>query len=165
MGAVDYFLKMQGVEGETDDSVHRGEIEVESWSFGESQAGTSMYGKGSGTGRVSMQDFMFTKRMDKASPKLALYCCNGQVTQECLLTARKAGGASGPQEYFRVRFKDVIISSYQTTGSASTDIVPREQITFNFTAVEFEYRVQNPETGQLGGPIKAGYNLVENRKV
>jgi type VI secretion system secreted protein Hcp len=163
MGAVDYFLKIDTIEGESDDAAHRGEIEIESWSFGESQSGSSMYGKGSGTGRVSMQDFQFTKRADKASPKLMLYCCNGQHVENALLTARKAG--TGPQEYFRVHFKNIIISSYQTTGSASTDIVPREQIAFNFGQVQLEYRIQDPQTGQLGGPIMGGYNLVENRKI
>ena len=162
MGAVDYFLKIDGIEGESEDSIHKGEIELESWSWGETQAGTSMFGKGSGAGRVTMQDFQFVKRVDKSSPKLLLGCCNGQHFTNAQLTARKAG--SGPQEYLHIYFSEIIISSYQTSGSASTDIVPREQLSFNYTKVEVEYREQKPD-GTLGGPTKRGYDLKANFKV
>ena len=78
MSTADYFLKIDGIEGESEDDKHKGEIEILSFSFGASNAGSMSYGGGGGTGKVAMQDFNFTKRHDKASPKLFLHCCNGK---------------------------------------------------------------------------------------
>jgi len=161
MGAVDYFLKIENpnVEGETQDAKHAGEIEIEDWSWGESQTGTSAYGSGAGAGRVSMQDFRFTKRVDKSSPKLMLLCSNGQHLGKVTLTARKAGGDQ--LEYLKIIFEEAMISNYTTSGSATTDIVPREQIAFNYSKVKFEYREQKAD-GSLGGTIPAGWDIKRN---
>ena len=160
--AVDAFLKIDGVEGESDDLVHRGEIEVESWKWGAQQPGTSAFGKGSGAGRVDMQDFRFFKRVDKSSPRLYVSCCSGQVFQHATLSVRKAG--TTPQDYLKVYFTNVMIAEFQTAGCAATDDVPREQIKFDFGKVEFEYRIQKPD-GSMGGPLKGGYDLQQNVKI
>src|SRR6266542_976170 len=91
MAAVDFFLKLEGVDGESADSKHKGEIDVESWSWGESQSGTHGAGGGGGAGKVSMQDFHFVMKVNKASPKLMLACATGQHIKEATLTCRKAG--------------------------------------------------------------------------
>ena len=36
MAAFDYFLKLDGIPGESTDAKHKGEIDVLSWSWGES---------------------------------------------------------------------------------------------------------------------------------
>jgi len=77
MAAVDYFLKLDGIEGESHDSKHKNEIDVQSWSWGESQTGTHAGGGGGGAGKVSMQDFHFVMQNNKASPKLMLACASG----------------------------------------------------------------------------------------
>jgi type VI secretion system secreted protein Hcp len=71
MAAVDYFLKLDGIEGESHDSKHKNEIDLQSWSWGESQSGTGAAAGGSGAGKVSMQDFHFVMRVNKASPDLS----------------------------------------------------------------------------------------------
>ena len=56
------------------------EIELESWSWGETNSGTSQAGGGSGTGKVTMQDFHFVMKVNKASPKLILGCAQPAST-------------------------------------------------------------------------------------
>src|SRR5436309_614292 len=63
MAAVDYFLKIDGIEGESQDSKHKNEIDLESFSWGETQSGTHGAGGGGGAGKVSMQDFHFVMRV------------------------------------------------------------------------------------------------------
>ena len=70
MAQVDYFLKIKGVDGESTDDKHKGEIELESWSFGGTNAASFSSGGGGGAGKVSLQDFHFVKKYDKASAKL-----------------------------------------------------------------------------------------------
>jgi type VI secretion system secreted protein Hcp len=158
--AVDYFLKIDGIPGESTDEGHKDEIDVLSWSWGETNAGSSTRGGGGGAGKVSMQDFHFTMKVNKASPKLMLACATGQHIKEAVLTVRKAGESQ--QEFLVIKFSDLLVSSYQTGGSGG--VVPTDQVSLNFSKIEFEYRPQNPD-GTLGAPVKAGYDLKLNKKV
>ena len=74
--AVDMFLKLESVDGESVDDKHKGEIDIESFSWGESQLGTSGTGGGAAAGKVSMQDFHFVARFSRASVKLFLGCAS-----------------------------------------------------------------------------------------
>ncbi|MGA2433845.1 MAG: type VI secretion system tube protein Hcp [Bryobacteraceae bacterium] len=163
MAAVDFFLKIDGIEGESQDSKHKGEIEILSWSWGASQAGTASYGGGSGAGKVKMEDFSFFKRIDKSSPKLMLACATGQHIQGkgVTLVCRKAGKEQ--QEYLKVTFSDVLVSSYETSGS-DKEAIPLDAIKLNFSKVEFEYKEQKGD-GTLGGTVKAGYDVKGNKAV
>ena len=76
--AVDYFLKIDEAKGESQDKEHKDEIEIESFSWGAHQLGTSSHGGGMGAGKVSMQDFNFVMRTNKAAPFLFLHCANGR---------------------------------------------------------------------------------------
>lgn len=161
MAAVDYFLKLKGIDGESSDDKHKGEIDIDSWSFGETNSGTHAAGGGGGAGKVAMQDFHFTMKVNKASPKLFLACANGEHIAEAKLTCRKAG--KGQQEYLIFKFTDLLVASYQTGGSHS-DLVPSDQISLNFSKIEIEYKPQKPD-GSLDGSISAGYNLKTNKQV
>ena len=92
MAQVDYFLKIAGVDGESGDDKHKGEIDVESFSWGETQSGTAGHGSGGGAGKVQAQDFHFVKKLDKASSSLFIACATGEHFKSAILTARKAGG-------------------------------------------------------------------------
>jgi type VI secretion system secreted protein Hcp len=90
-----------------------------------------------------------------------LSCATGEHIPNATLVCRKAGGEQ--QEYLTVKFTDVLISSYQTSGSSGDD-VPMDQCALNFDKIEFEYKPQKPD-GTLDSPVKTGYNLKENVKV
>ena len=162
MATTDYFLKIDGIEGESHDEKHAGEIDLESWSWGETQSGTSAGGGGGGAGKVSMQDFHFVMKFNKATPKLILACASGQHIKDAVLTCRKAGGEQ--EEFLKYTFTDLLISSYQTGGSGGSNIIPTEQISFNYAKMEVEYKEQQAE-GTLGGAIKSGWDLKKNVKV
>jgi type VI secretion system secreted protein Hcp len=159
--AVDFFLKIDGIDGESTDDKHKSEIDVESWSWGSTQSGTSSGGGGGGAGKVSMQDFLFVMRVNKASPLLMLACATGEHIKEATLTCRKAGGDQ--QEYMKIKMSDLLVSSYQTGGSGG-DVIPVDQISLNFSKIEYEYKPQKAD-GTLDSPVKTGYDLKANKKV
>lgn len=161
MAVVDFFLKIDGIEGESPDSKHKNEIEVMSWSWGETQHGASGQGGGGGAGKVQMQDFHFVSKSNKATPKLMLACADGEHIKKAVLTCRKAGKEQ--QEYYLITLSDLLVSSFQTGGSEG-GILPTDQVSLNFSKVEFEYKEQKPD-GTLGGAIKAGYDVKANKKV
>ncbi|HEY2234779.1 MAG TPA: type VI secretion system tube protein Hcp [Candidatus Angelobacter sp.] len=158
-GAVDYFLKLESVDGESQDSKHKNEIELLSWSFGATQGGTMAIGGGGGAGKVQMNDFHIVKQVCKASPKLLLACANGEHIPKAILVARKAGKEQ--QEYLKITLTDVLVSSYHTSGSGQSGL-PVDEISLNFGKIEVEYKEQKPD-GSLGGIIKTGYDLKQNK--
>jgi type VI secretion system secreted protein Hcp len=162
MAAVDFFLKIDGVEGESTDDKHKKEIDVESWSWGETQSGSHAGGGGGGAGKVSMQDFHFVKKLSKASPVLFLRCASGTHIKEATLTCRKAGGDQ--QEYMTIKMSDLLVSSFQTAGSGGGGILPVDQVSLNFAKIEIEYKPQKAD-GTLDAAAKAGWDLKLNKKV
>ena len=161
MAQVDYFLKFDGIKGESADAKHKDEIDIEAWSWGETNAAGPAGGGGGGAGKVAMQDFHFVMRANKASPKLFLACASGQHVKSAVLTARKAG--KDQQEFLIVKMTDVLVSSYQSGGGEAVD-VPTDQLSFNFSKLEVQYRPQNP-TGQLGTAVKAGWDVKANKAI
>jgi len=162
MAAVDYFLKIDGIEGESHDDKHKNEIQLESWSWGETQSGSHSAGGGGGAGKVQMQDFHFVMKINKASPKLFLACATGEHIKSAVLVCRKAGKEQ--QEFLTIKLSDILVSSYQTGGSGHSDIVPMDQLSLNFTKIEFDYKPQKAD-GSLDSPVKGGYDLKANKKV
>lgn len=162
MALVDYFLKVDGIEGESQDHKHKGEIDVQSFSWGETQTGTHAAGGGGGAGKVSMQDFHFVMNVNKSSPKLMLACANGEHIKKAVLTCRKAG--KDQQEFYKITLSDVLVSSFQTGGNGHSDIVPTDQISLNYAKIEWEYKEQKPD-GTLGGSVKAGFDLKQMKQV
>ena len=157
--AVDQFMKIEGVKGEAQDKDHKDEMDVLAWSWGASQSGTTHIGGGSGAGKVNVQDFSFTKYVDKASPVLTKFCCNGEHIKEAKLTVRKAGGHQ--LEYVIITMTDLIISSVSHGGSESDERLT-ENVTLNFAKVLYEYQPQKADGTKDGGMIKMGWNIKEN---
>lgn len=157
--AVDFFLKIDGIDGESAKDGHKKDIDVLSWSWGVTQMGSFEGGGGGGAGKASPGDFHFTMLMNNASPKLMLACSNGEHIGKAVAVARKAGKT--PQEYLKITMSDILMSSYQTGGSSGSDI-PQESVSFNFAKIEFEYKEQTKEGG-LGGAVKGMFNYKEGK--
>ena len=159
--ATDYFLKLEGIKGESKDAKHKDEIDLLSFSWGATQSGTHASGGGGGAGKVSFQDFHFVMKMSKASPLLLQAVATGKHIKQADLVARKAGGKQ--QEYLKIKFTDVLISSYQSGGSQGGDDIPMEQVSLNFAKINVEYADQK-EDGSLNPATVASYDLKQNIK-
>jgi type VI secretion system secreted protein Hcp len=161
MAVADFFLKLDGIEGESQDSKHSGEMELESWSFGEQQSGSWTTGTGGGTGKCQFRDFEFVMKVNKAVPKLFLDCANGQHIAKGILTVRKAG--KDQQEYLVYTFTDLIVSSVDFSGSQGENL-PMVHISLAFAQLQVQYKPQTKD-GTLGGAVTAGWNLQKNQQV
>jgi len=155
--AVDMFLKLDGVKGESKDHKHKDEIDIQSFSWGHSQTGTFGGGGGGGAGKVSVHDISVSKFMDKASTVLMNYCCSGKHIPSGLITVRKAG--EKPLEYLKIKLTDIIISSVQHAGHGGGDLLS-ESLTLNFAKYHVEYQEQQPDgsgkpAGEHGWDVKA----------
>jgi type VI secretion system secreted protein Hcp len=159
--AVDMFIKIGDLAGESKDSKHGGEIDVLAWSWGVSNSGSAHAGGGGGAGKANVQDISFTKRMDKSSPNLTQYCASGKHFDKASLVVRKAGDQ--PLEYWKMVFEEVLITSVSTGGSQGEDVLT-ENITLNFSKFKVIYQPQGKDGGPDGGEITGGWDIAGGAK-
>ena len=148
-GAVDFFLKIDGIKGESTDKDHKDEIEIASFSWGASQSSSTGSGAGARAGKSCAQEFNFTKMVDKSSPLLAGGVMSGMVIPNAILIGRKSGGDK-PVEYLQYEMKNVLISSYAIAGSGGS--LPMDSFSLNFSNVTFEYK--SPAFDATGDPVR-----------
>jgi type VI secretion system secreted protein Hcp len=158
--AVDMFLKIDDVQGESVDGAHAKEMEILAWSWGMSQTGTTHSGAGGGAGKVDVQDIHVTKYLDKASPVLMKMCCKGTHFKEAVFTVRKAGDK--PLEYLKITMKEGLISTISVGGSQG-DERTTENVTLNFALFNIEYVPQKAD-GTGDAAVPAGWNIATNQE-
>jgi type VI secretion system secreted protein Hcp len=151
---LDYFLKMDGIQGESRDAKHKDEIELVSFGWGVARGSGSGSG-GGGSGRARFEPFHFTMRTNKASPQLFLATVSGKHIKEASLSVRRAGKQA--LEYLKIKFSDLIVNSFQEGGGQEP---PEELIAFDYGRVEIEYSAQ-----RAGGAVKAGWDVKKNVKI
>lgn len=156
--AVDMFIKIGDIEGESTDAKHGKEIDILAWSWGMSQSGTTHMGGGGGSGKVNVQDISITKYVDASTHALMKACCDGTHYPEALLTVRKAGKEA--LEYIKITMKELIVTSVSTGGSGGEDRLT-ENVSLNFAEFKLEYTPQNPD-GSGGSAKEVGWNIAEN---
>jgi type VI secretion system secreted protein Hcp len=146
--AVDYFMKVDGIDGESQDSKHRNEIDVLSFHWGVTQTGAHGAGGGAGAGKAAFNDFSIVKLVDTATAKLMLACCAGRQISEATFTARKAGDV--PLEYLKIKLTDLLISGVVPAGTQGN--LPMEQVSFAFGSSSITTTEQDPKGG--AGPME-----------
>ena len=156
------FIKIDGIDGESQDKAHKDEIDVLAWSWGMSNSGTTHSSAGGGAGKANFQDLSIVKYVDKASPLLMLQCANGGIIPMAELFVRKAGGADGGGlEYIKIRMENILVTSVSTGGSGGEDRLT-ENVTLNFSKFTYIYTPQNPDTGAGGAPIEFSWDIALN---
>ena len=146
--AVDMFMVVDGIKGESKDKAHKEAIDVLAWSWGLSNSGSFHTGGGGGSGKVNVQDLSFTKYVDKASADLQLACCNGKHLKSAKLIVRKAG--EKPLEYIIYDLTEILVTAVSTGGAGGEDRLT-ENVTLNFSKIHFEYKVQDEKGGGKDG--------------
>ena len=156
--AVDVFLKLGDIKGESTDAKHADEIDVLSWSWGVSQTGSMGHGGGGGAGKANFADLSIMHALDKASPVLMTKCATGEHIKEATLVSRKAG--KGQQEYLIIKMNDILITSVQPSGSSEH---PMESVSMQFAKIDVEYKPQK-EDGALDAGVHFKYDIKANKE-
>jgi type VI secretion system secreted protein Hcp len=156
--AVDVFLKLGDIAGESKDSKHGGTIDVLSWSWGMSQTGSMSTGGGGGAGKANFADLSFMHLLDKASPVLMQKCATGDHIKEGTLVSRKAG--KGQQEYLIIKMNDILVTSVQPSGSSEH---PMESVSIQCSKIDLEYKPQKAD-GSLDAGVHFVYDIKANKE-
>ena len=157
--AQDIFIKLNGIDGESQDAEHPDEIDVITWMWEVKQNSSMMSGSGGGAAKATVSDLSFSHQFDKASPNLAKYCFSGKHIDQVVLTMRKAGGI--PHEFSRITMYDVVITH---VAPIATSDVCRENVSLSFASMKNEYILQTPIGGN-GGTVTAMMYIKQNSTV
>lgn len=160
--AMDMFIRIGDVKGESTDKKHAGLIDVLAWSWGLSNSGTTHAGGGGGSGKANVQDLSITKYTDKSSPTLLGAAFSGKHFADAQLIVRKAGGKGAPIEYIKIEMTEVLITAVSSGGSGGEDRLT-ENVTLNFAKVKYEYTGQKPD-GTPDTTIPVIMNIAENNE-
>ena len=161
--AVDGFLKLDKIKGESKVDGHEGEIDILDVHFSLSQAGSGAYGGGSGTGKVDFHDISFTKRFDFSSPVLMGKCADGTHIDKGVVVLRKAAGSDNkPLPYLTIKMDEIIITAVTPSGLGSGDGM--EHLTLNFTKIHMAYDTQT-EKGEKGDHNEFGWDVKAGKKM
>ena len=159
--AVDMFLDLEGIPGESQADKFKGQIDVLAWSWGVSNPGpvTTIDKKTTTTTNgVRFQDISFTHYIDRSSPRLFSHVASGEVIGNAVLTVRKAG--QFPFTQLKICMSGVRATSMSTGGSGGEDRLT-ENISLGYGAIAMWYQQQNATGTALGAPITAGWNVVQ----
>jgi type VI secretion system secreted protein Hcp len=154
-----WFLKIDGIQGESTDASHKDEIDVSSWSWGVTHTGGT--GAGGGAGKVAFQDFHFVSRISKASPALFLACATGTHHKSAALSGVRTAGKSKSGEFLKYKLSDVVVTSDQHSGDEDGE--PIEQFSLKYAKVEVTFTPQTT-AGKAGTPVRAGFDVKANKQ-
>lgn len=157
-----WFLKLPGVPGESTHVAHKGEIDVESWSWGARRDDSTSPGGGAGrAGRAAFDDFHFVARISKASPPLFLACATGSHFKDALLSGQH-GGSGRQTDFLKYKLTDVSVTSFHQGGTEGD--VPVDQFSLSFHKIEVSYAARNA-AGKLDKAVEAGFDLASYKKL
>jgi type VI secretion system secreted protein Hcp len=156
--AIDSFLKLGSLKGESVVKGFEDQMQILSWSWGMTQSGTTHTASGGGAGKVNVHDLNITHHVDAASPNLILACCKGTHFDSATLTMRKAGGTA--LEYVTITLTDIIVSSV-SCGKDDDDDMLKETVSLNFAKFKYSYQPQDNKGAKKGGAIDASWDIAK----
>jgi len=160
--AIDMFLKIGNINGESLDAAHKSWVDVLAWSWGISNSGSTHVGGGAGAGQANFQDLSYTSYLDASTTPLMKAVATGQHLKSAFLNVRRAGSA--PTEFLKITMTEVLVTSLSTGGSGGEDRLT-QNVTLNFAKVKVEYQ-QVADTGKpINDPLVFQFDIVANTVV
>jgi type VI secretion system secreted protein Hcp len=150
------FLKLDGIEGESLDSVHGGEIEIKDWQWDTTNTVRWDVNQGGQSTKVVVQDIIINKYCDKASVTLYQDCVTGKHIRNGTITCRKNDGDQ-KVEYLIMKLTDIMITKVHWEGEGEQQAL-KETVGLSFAEFRIDYKVQN-DTGNAAGSKSFQFNI------
>ena len=157
--AIDMFMKVEGVNGESKDSNHKDWTNIESFDWGAEQPGSMTSGGGGGAGKVNFNVLTVVAAIDKAAPTILKNCATGQHLSKVEISVCKAGGEQ--IEYSRTTLEDVLVTGVKFIGVQDNDAL-KMRYSFQAAKVKNQYWEQT-DKGSKGAEVQMAFNIKENK--
>ncbi|MCG8487917.1 MAG: type VI secretion system tube protein Hcp [Candidatus Thiodiazotropha sp.] len=159
--AVDMFMKIDGIDGESTDDQHKGWIELVSVNHGVTQPTSGASGTGGRTGgRADFEPFTAMKEVDKGTPDLNIKCAKGEHIPKIEVHLCEAAGDK--HIFMKYTMENVIVQAVMPSCSKG-DIKPIETVSFAYGKIKWEY-TELGQDGKPGGSTDRTWNLETNKQ-
>jgi len=155
------FLKLDGIEGESLDFAHSGEIEIKNWEWHTENHVNWDINQGGQSTKVEIKHIELKKICDKASVTLYQCCVTGRHIKNGTITCRKNDGEQ-KVEYLIVTLTDIMITKVDWSGEGGAQSLD-ENVGLSFAEFHLDYKVQN-DTGNASGTTSFGFNVQKQQK-
>jgi type VI secretion system secreted protein Hcp len=161
--AVDMYLKIDGIDGESTDDKHKKWIEVLSFGSGVSQPVTGASATGGRSGaRADFQDLSVLKTVDNASPDLLIKCAKGEHIKKVELECCLATGSK--HTFLKYTLENCLLTAVQPSGSSGgAEVKPSESVSFAYGKIKIQYTPID-HTGKPGSPTDRTWSLEKNKQ-
>ncbi|XYJ10873.1 Hcp family type VI secretion system effector [Telluria sp. B2] len=160
--AIDVYLQIDGIKGESADSNHQGWIELTSanWGVTQPRSATASTAGGHTAERCEHRTLALTKLADLSSPILMQTCSMGKTIPRAKLEFMRADSDGKPVRYYEVELENVLIASMDQAVHDGT--ILHDAIGLRFSKVKWKY-TQQKIGGGAGGNTSGGWDLATNR--
>ncbi|MBZ2206460.1 Hcp family type VI secretion system effector [Massilia soli] len=160
--AIDVYVTIDGIKGESTDSTHQGWIECEavSWAISQPRSATASTGGGHTAERAELSDITFTKLADLTSPILAQTCAAGKTIPKAKFEFMRADGQGERVKYDELELENVHIG--HLAPSIAPGSIMSETVALKFSKVKWKY-TQQKASGGAGGNTSGGWDAATNR--
>ena len=160
--ALDVYLQIDGIKGESTDLTHQGWIELTSatWGVKQPKSATASTAGGHTAERCEHQTLAVTKLADLASPLLMMYSSMGKTIPKAKLEFMRADGNGNPVKYYEVELENVMIA--HVSQAAHGGGILHDVVGLRFSKVKWRYTQQKIGGGGSGNTA-GGWDLSTNR--
>lgn len=162
--AMDAYLQIGDIKGESTDDKHRGWIEVThaTWSVNQPRATSASTAGGLTVGRAELSTVAFQKLADISSPLLLQHCAMGKTIPKAKLEFMRADSNGNPVRYFEMELENVLVSG--VTPSSGDSGILTEQVHLAFSKAKWKYTKQGI-AGGAEGSTAGGWDCAANKCV
>ncbi|ELX09825.1 type VI secretion system effector Hcp1 family [Janthinobacterium sp. HH01] len=162
--AIDVYLYIDGIKGESNDDRHKDWIECKSVSFGVEQpkSATASTGGGHTAERCEHRDIVISKLADLSTPILLQTCSAGRTIPKAKFEFMRADAQGERVKYFEIEVENVLIGA--VSPAVEEGDILTEDVALKFSKIKWKY-TQQKISGGAGGNTSGGWDLASNRIV
>ena len=160
--AIDVYLQIDGIKGESNDSAHKDWIECRAvaWEVLQPKSATASTSGGHTAERTEHRDIVLSKLTDLASPVLLQNCSSGKTLPKAKLEFLRADGQGERIKYFEIELENVLIGS--VSPAVNEGDILGETVSLKYSKVKWKY-TQQKVGGGSGGNTSGGWDLSSNK--
>ncbi|KQV49887.1 type VI secretion system tube protein Hcp [Massilia sp. Root335] len=160
--AIDAYLQIDGIKGESADDRHKDWIEVSHvlWGVHQPRAATVSTAGGHTSGRAELRNISFHKLADLSSPVLLQTCAAGKTIPKAVFEFMRADGDGKPIPYFKIELENVMLSDVSPDSGDGGTIT--EHVQLAYSKIKWSYTRQSIRGGAQGN-TSGGWDLAANK--